>query len=80
MNKQMTWKEMKTKYPDEWLVIIDFKLDKFGEVTRGVVAQHSQKPSGINENPVIDRDTEIRFTGEFSFNGLKSHAAHDNSL
>ncbi len=78
MEGKMTWIEMKEKFPDEWLVITDFEFDKYGEVITGVVAQHSKKMSGISKNPIIDRDTAIYYTGESTFSGLRSHAAHDH--
>jgi hypothetical protein len=78
MKNMLTWAQMKKKYPNQWLVITDFKFNKFGEVIKGVVEQHSKSMNGINKNPIIDRDTAIRYTGESTFAGLRSHAAHNH--
>ena len=72
----MTWAEMKEKYPDEWLVIIDFDLDNFGKVDAGVVKYHSKKKDIAVNLAIIDQDTAFRYTGEPTFAGLRSHATH----
>ena len=43
MNQKMTWEEMKKLFPDEWLLITDFELNKFGQVVTGIVEYHSKE-------------------------------------
>ncbi len=35
-NKKMTWEEMKKKYPDEWLLIIEYDSDESGHLLSGI--------------------------------------------
>lgn len=80
MRQKISWKEMKRKYPDEWVLITDFALDEYGEVIEGIVERHSHEMAELANPPIIDRDTAFRYTGESTFAGLKSHAEHDHSL
>lgn len=41
VSEKMTWEEMKKAFPDEWLLITAFELDKYGKVITGVVERHS---------------------------------------
>ena len=80
MENKITWEEMKKKYPDEWLLIVNFETDQFGEVTRGIVERHAQEMSEVAYPPVINQNTAFRYTGESTFSGLRSHAQHDHSF
>lgn len=80
MGQRMNWEEMKSHYPDEWLLVTDFELDEFGEVIQGVVERHSQEMNDIANPPLIDRNTAFCYTGESTFAGLRSHAHHDHTL
>lgn len=75
MEQRMTWEEMKKAYPDEWLLITDFKTDQYGEVTTGVVERHSTDDSKVFALPRIDKDCAFRYTGESTFpGGWRAHA------
>ncbi len=37
MGQKMTWEEMKKAYPDEWLLITDYEVDQYGNVSIGIV-------------------------------------------
>lgn len=79
MNQKMTWEEMKKTFPDEWLLITDFKLDKYGGVEMGNVEKHSRKMDDfLTFSPLTNKDTAFVYTGESTFAGLRSHAQHDN--
>jgi len=80
MKDKITWEEMKKKFPDEWLVVTDFELDKYGKIIDGVVERHSKKKEQVANPPIIDKDTAFRYTGESTFAGLRSHAAHHHSF
>lgn len=80
VRNRITWKEMKEKYPNEWLLITDFELDEYGKVKIGVVERHSKKKKEAANPPIIDRDTSFCYTGESTFAGLRSHATHDHTL
>ena len=74
MAKKITWDEMKKVYPDEWLLITDFDLDKGGHVLAGVVNRHSKEKDNVYRLPALNEPTAFRYTGESRFSGLRSHA------
>jgi len=74
MAKKITWEEMKKKYPDEWLLIVDFELDNSGHLKLGIVERHSKSKAEVFGSPSINRSLAFRFTGESTFSGLRSHA------
>lgn len=72
--KRLTWPEMKTNYPDEWLLIVDFETDESGHLVSGVVERHSRNKDDVYKKPALNKPTAFRFTGESTFSGLRSHA------
>ena len=60
---KQTWAEMKQLYPDQWLEIVDFETDKFGEVARGVVIAHGKSISDFPPPPVNRGPIAIEHTG-----------------
>ncbi len=44
MGKKITWDDMKKEFPDEWLLITDFDLDKYGHIVAGIVDRHRTSP------------------------------------
>ena len=34
-----TWDEMKKLYPNQWLMVVEFETNKFGDITSGVVVE-----------------------------------------
>lgn len=71
---------MKKNYPNEWLLITDFDLDKYGEVVKGVVERHCKKKDDAASPPILDKDTAFLYTGESTFAGLRSHAEHHHTF
>jgi hypothetical protein len=80
MDKKMIWSDMKTKFPDEWLLITDFDLDKSGHLVAGVVERHSRKKDEVYQLPALNKPTAFRYTGESTFSGLRDHARKHNIL
>ncbi|MFH1654912.1 MAG: hypothetical protein ABIE74_12800 [Pseudomonadota bacterium] len=79
MGQKMTWDEMKKAYPDEWLLITDFKIDKYGGVADGVVERHSKNDKEVFALPSLGKNCAFRYTGECQFpGGWRSHAKHDH--
>lgn len=76
MNQKMTWEEMKKEFPDEWLLITDFELDKYGEVHSGIIQRHAKSKSEVYHLPRLNKPVAFEYTGESTFNGLRSHAEH----
>lgn len=74
MKSKISWAEMKKQYPDEWLLITDFDLDKSGHILGGVVSRHSKDKDDVYRLPALNKPTAFRYTGESSFAGLRSHA------
>ena len=74
MGKKITWREMKKRYPDEWLLIVDFELDNSGHLLAGVVNRHSKEKDDVYRPPALNRPSAFRYTGESDFAGLRSHA------
>lgn len=77
MTQKMTWEEMKKTYPDEWLLITDYELDKYGEIMLGIVQFHTCNMDDIGSTPVLRKNTAFRYTGEPNFRGFRDHAIHN---
>ncbi|OGQ05698.1 MAG: hypothetical protein A3F82_05030 [Deltaproteobacteria bacterium RIFCSPLOWO2_12_FULL_44_12] len=79
MKQKMTWEEMKKAYPDEWLLITDYKLDQFGRVASGVVERHSKDDQEVFQPPAPNKSCAFEYTGEYQFpGGLRAHADHNH--
>lgn len=76
MSKKITWEKMKKKYPNEWLLIVDYDLDDSGHLKNGVVERHSKSKDQLYNSPSPDQPAAFRYTGESTFSGLRSHAGH----
>jgi hypothetical protein len=74
MKDKITWDEMKKYYPDEWLLITDFDLDRSGHILDGIVNRHSKDKDDVYRLPALKRPTAFRYTGESTFSGLRSHS------
>ena len=79
MKEKLSWQEMKRRYPNEWLVIVDYETDEAGRVIAGVVERHSPNMEEAALPPAVGRDTAFYCTGESTFRGLRSHA-HRHAL
>ena len=40
MSKKLTWEEIRQRYPDEWVVLVDFSVDENQDLEAGVVYGH----------------------------------------
>ena len=78
MDKKMTWEEMKKAYPNEWLLIADFELDKYGQVRSGVIKRHSPSKGPVYAKPSIKKPVAFRYTGESTFTGLRRYVSSSN--
>jgi len=78
MGNKMTWEDMKKKYPDEWLLIVDFEVDHSGHIVSGIVERHSKEKDDVYRLPALNKSSAFRYTGESDFAGLRSHAEKRN--
>ncbi|NLV66199.1 MAG: hypothetical protein GXY14_00855 [Spirochaetes bacterium] len=76
MAERITWEEMKTRYPGEWLMITDYDLDQSGRLKTGIVSSHSRNKTDIYSRPADTKTIAFRYTGESDFSGLRCHAGH----
>jgi hypothetical protein len=67
MGNKMTWEDMKKKYPDEWLLIVDFEVDHSGHIVSGIVERHSKEKDDVYRLPALGRSSAFRYTGESDF-------------
>ncbi len=80
MGQKMTWDEMRREFPDEWLLVVDFTVDQFGEIATGSIVKHTKDMDDIATWPPLNQPTAFRFTGESTFAGLRSHAANHHTI
>lgn len=80
MPQKMTWDEMRRAYPNEWLLIVDFDVDEYHRVRSGVVFRHSSSKDDVYAKPALEQPAAFRYTGESTFLGLRSHAAHAHAV
>lgn len=77
MKKTLTWDEMKSIFPREWLLITDFILDPSGHIIRGVVARHSVEKDEVYRLPALNKPSAFKYTGESTFpGGWRAHAKY----
>lgn len=72
--ERLSWEEMKQRYPDQWLVIVDFETDNSNRLVSGVVERHSTDMHEIAKPSALRKPTAFRYTGESTFRGLRSRA------
>lgn len=77
MGRKMTWEEMKKAFPDEWLRIVDYEFDDYGEIKIGTVVYHSSSKEDVYSQPLTGSSEAFWYTGESTFSGLRSHATHN---
>lgn len=77
MGQKMTWEEMKAAFPDEWLLVTDYEVDRYGCVSVGIVERHSKDKSEVYRHPRIEKDVAFEYTGESTFRGFRDHADHE---
>jgi hypothetical protein len=79
MEKILFWDEMKYIYPNQWLLITDFKLDQSGHLISGVVVRHSVDKDEVYHLPALNKPSAFKYTGESTFpGGWRAHAEHNH--
>jgi hypothetical protein len=79
MENILSWDEMKSLYPDQWLLITDFKLDQSGHLISGVVSRHSVEKDEVYHLPALNKPSSFKYTGESTFpGGWRAHAEHNH--
>jgi len=77
MENKITWEEMKSEYPNEWLLIVDFETDESGHVLSGTVARHSKDKDEVYRLPALGKSSAFKYTGKSTFpGGWRVHAEH----
>ena len=64
MTKKLTWEQMVSAYPDEWLLITDYDLDNSRHLLAGVVRRHSKDKDKVYRLPSLRGPSAFRYTGE----------------
>jgi hypothetical protein len=64
MADKLTWDEIKGKYPDEWVVLVDYELDPDEEVTAGTVLAHSRNKADLKQALSRPDDAAFLYTGD----------------
>lgn len=78
--QRMTWEEMQEKYPDEWLMIVDYETDASGHLVSGIIERHSPSQEVVYAPPAPQKSMALRYTGESTFCGLRSLAERDHHI
>jgi hypothetical protein len=73
-SERLSWREMKRRYPDQWLLIVDYETDDSDRLVSGLVAYHSTDMQKVARAPAQSDRIAFRFTGESTFRGLRSYA------
>ena len=77
--ERLSWQEMKQRYPDQWLLIVDYETDDSDRLVSGVVEHHSEDMHQVAQAPAESDCIAFRYTGESTFRGLRSYA-HRHSV
>lgn len=67
MAQRMTWEEMKTAYPDEWVAVVNYSSDERGDIDGEVVAHSRDKNAFYQELGALVpayHDVAMEYTGE----------------
>ena len=71
MTERLTWEEIKNKYPNEWVALIDCEYgDEWGDLKQGIVVAHNKnKKDYIDQFKIVmedlgNPDCASLFTGE----------------
>lgn len=64
MNEKLTWDEIKRRYPDEWVALVDYEWPEMRHVTEGVVYAHSPSRDELHKLQRGLTDAAILFTGK----------------
>jgi hypothetical protein len=74
MPEKLTWDEIKARYPDEWVVITDHRIEGV-EPVEGIVVDHGKiKKEVYRRLRAAPNGSAILFTGEIRHGLLGLHA------
>jgi len=66
--EKLTWQEIRSRYPDEWVILVDVDADHVtDEVRGGVVFDHGKNHRELlvkTKAPLAGKDSAILYTGE----------------
>ncbi len=75
---KQTWEEIKKQYPSEWLLVVDFETNKYGDITNGVVVGNAKHKSELPKAPTDRGTIALEYTGKSTFTGgFRTFADHD---
>lgn len=70
MTDKLTWVEIKSRYPDEWVILVDLDADDLSnEVHAGVVFAHSKNERELlaaTKDALSGQSSAVLFTGEIA--------------
>jgi len=70
---------MRQRFPDQWLLIVDYETDDSDRLVSGVVEFHSRDMHQVAQAPAQSDRIAFRYTGESTFKGLRGYA-HGHAL
>ena len=63
-NEVLTWTQIKERFPDEWVLVVDYERDPTTVVAAGRVIEHSSDKRVIHQRlRDLQQDVAIAFTG-----------------
>lgn len=62
--EKLPWDEIRRRYPDEWVVLVDYSLDEDEQLTAGVVFAHAPDKGELKAAMAEPYDAAVLFTGE----------------
>ena len=64
MGERLSWDEIKQRYPDEWVCLVDVERPNMGHVVSGVVHSHDPKHAGLLVKQRGLQEAAILWTGK----------------
>lgn len=63
MKERLTWDEIKRRYPDQWVALVDVEWPNMGEISSGVVYAHDPDHGSLLEKQKHLKSAAILWTG-----------------
>jgi len=64
MGERLSWDEVKERYPNEWVCLVDIERPNMGHVVSGVVHAHDPKHQALLEKQRGLKHAAILWTGK----------------
>lgn len=67
MGQRMSWNEMKTAYPNEWIAVVHYTSNEFGDIDGEVVGHSKDKDAFYHELKGLVQqygDVAMEYTGD----------------